>query len=576
MKLVRLSTNNNGNFKSSFGNDMIISPQSKMALLNLTFKSNIGGIPGMQTVDGSTMTITGDVGNALTTNTTTLFGDDFDDGDFERFRKTVEWYLNRLPKISYGNDEAEQINISGSAWRIVDEPNGIMSIDFSYAPFVNPFRMQEGNETFNAIMSFDATLVEAEGLGPGTPGEQTRLHKYDDNPTVDTLHNFLSSVPMAKGSSFFTARVYNLIDNTGTLQDNGFGIGVSNVPLSSLEILPGDEIPLANRLFEMRINKPTEPYSYIVAGNAEQASGVTPLNTTFTITGNHQTHDIMGIEIQNGQISLCVYQNEAAPGTTGIRNVLASSPYNPGEEFYPYIYLRGGRTDCKVDLVNYVCNPYAEPGFDVFNNFDNSAYLNSYDILLGQTSATLNINKQIPNVDAGGIGLGGRWDNLRNFNVGIPENILRALGFTNFSGLSSATYTFPDSYISEYPINPAYGWSRRGNILPIKYDSDNFLIESMSLPLDSFDASRVDYSSNVLYNKETEKQGRRKNILQTIPINDNTTGLVEYQTNTPIFIDINNKESMNVKNLDFRILRKDFTPIDQSSEEAIMTVLISQ
>ena len=153
---------------------------------------------------------------------------------------------------------------------------------------------------------------------------------------------------------------------------------------------------------------------------------------------------------------------------------------------------------------------------------------------------------------------------------------MRALGFSDFSELSSATYTFPDSFIGEYPLNPAYGWSRRGDILPIKYDSDNFLIESMTLPLDSYDASRVDYSSNVDYNKETEKRGRRKNILQTIPVNDNTTGLVEYQTNTPIFIDINNKEKMNVKNLDFRILRKDFTPIDQSSEEALMTVLISE
>ena len=33
MKLIRLATDNNGVFQSAFGNDMIIEPQSKMALL---------------------------------------------------------------------------------------------------------------------------------------------------------------------------------------------------------------------------------------------------------------------------------------------------------------------------------------------------------------------------------------------------------------------------------------------------------------------------------------------------------------------------------------------------------------
>ena len=42
MKLVRLATNDNGYFRSAFGNDMILEPYSRMALLNLTLKSDIG------------------------------------------------------------------------------------------------------------------------------------------------------------------------------------------------------------------------------------------------------------------------------------------------------------------------------------------------------------------------------------------------------------------------------------------------------------------------------------------------------------------------------------------------------
>ena len=60
----------------------------------------------------------------------------------------------------------------------------------------------------------------------------------------------------------------------------------------------------------------------------------------------------------------------------------------------------------------------------------------------------------------------------------------------------------------------------------------------------------------------------------TIPVNDNSSGIVEYQTNTPIFININNALAQNLKNLNFRILNKDFQPLNLTDENAIMTILI--
>ena len=100
----------------------------------------------------------------------------------------------------------------------------------------------------------------------------------------------------------------------------------------------------------------------------------------------------------------------------------------------------------------------------------------------------------------------------------------------------------------------------------------------MSLPLDSFDASAISYptSSSIYVNPTTDKRGRRKNILMTIPTNDNTNGIVEYESNTPIFIDINNAEEINAKNLNFRILNKNFDAITQSGDTAIMTILIKK
>ena len=105
MKLIRLTTADNGYFKSSFGNEMALKPFSKMALLNLTFQSDIGSIPGMEIFAGSTMIITGKIGNGMSVREIELVGETFSKGDFEKFRKRVEHELNTLPMLARGPDE---------------------------------------------------------------------------------------------------------------------------------------------------------------------------------------------------------------------------------------------------------------------------------------------------------------------------------------------------------------------------------------------------------------------------------------------------------------------------------------
>ena len=170
-----------------------------------------------------------------------------------------------------------------------------------------------------------------------------------------------------------------------------------------------------------------------------------------------------------------------------------------------------------------------------------------------------------------------RWDVRTNEKPSValtlPNEVWRALGELNASG--SGNLRAPPKKIgtsTNYQIN----WALQKNIA---YTSDNFIVVSDSIPLDSFDASRAVYdfvdTDNILSNT-LENAGRRKNILMTIPENNNEDGLVEFETNTPIFIDMNNKTTINPRNLNFRILRKDFSQIDTdgSGETAVMTLLI--
>jgi hypothetical protein len=60
----------------------------------------------------------------------------------------------------------------------------------------------------------------------------------------------------------------------------------------------------------------------------------------------------------------------------------------------------------------------------------------------------------------------------------------------------------------------------------------------------------------------------------TLPVNDNNNGLVQYNSNTPIYIDIRNTAPLLLKNLKLKVLRKDFSNIYTKGNESIITLLL--
>lgn len=605
MKLVRLSTNNNGYFRSSFGNDMIIAPNSKMALLNLTFQSNIGTFAVVE--EGMTIITQTDNDDTDTIGAVVIAAESFKVADSLKFLQLIQAALNSTLKIAYGQD---LMNCSGSNYVLLSNTgfgstNGLIEIVFRYCPFVNPLAYSQFVPiASNArIMNYDAAVLDINYAGSAPPPRGLTTIQKDPSQAAseDTTANILTAVKLSTGSGFLSVRIADSIDNSSGLQDNGFAIGLSKVNLATLGIDVGDEIPTANRFFEIRYNRVTENYTYIDDGGAEKTSTVVPNKVAIIGHPNVETHDMMGFEIQGGRLKLMVYQDLAAPNN---RHVLATIVLNPeilgaldnSVGLYPYMYVRGGSSDIKLDMFNWTpstvqrirSNRSWGPGTSppgekdgLWGVLDGSGMTNAYNDMKEFAGVSATIAAATPNLYYQADGSNTRWDNEFEGKVSIPAKLLTPLGFDpkpNDTNVKGNTVFDVDIGDDDRPGIGGDPWEFviSGDEIPEFYTSDNFLIESMSLPLDSFDASRVDYSSKVNYSKETEKRGRRKNILQTIPINDNTNGLVEYQTNTPIFIDINNKEKMNVKNLDFRILRKDFSPIDQSNEEALMTVLISE
>lgn len=120
-------------------------------------------------------------------------------------------------------------------------------------------------------------------------------------------------------------------------------------------------------------------------------------------------------------------------------------------------------------------------------------------------------------------------------------------------------FNFPDDNTASY-----FGFNRRdnsseivrnnfqliaNNIFSNTFDADNYLVELLNIPLESYDSFI----------------NGRFNLLGVIPVServiDNDSGLIQYEPFTPYYISINNKFPISLRNIDARILSADHNQI---------------
>ena len=670
MKLIRLVTDNKGVFTSSFESDMLIEPQSKMALLNLTFETNFENININPT--NSQVTFKSDISDNDTEDTDAIAGGIYTQAQIQEYYDAVELGLNSALslELSYTNSTPALAQLIDQNWvfsmfKILNF-EGKKRIEYRYVPFLNPLVGGFLRDHFRKFY-LPGDTPQGASLTIDTVGNTvTTIKALQTNSTTTKTRNTFAVTDrnMSVGNGIYMARCNDIRDNTSTLQDNGFAIGLSEIPIPQSALLT--DLPDIYRANEIRVNRTGENYQYTINGAAELDSGVPAVNLNLSISTDVNDHDVMAFEMSDGNINFCVYQEslvgdylnlslggdwtqgpvvatenydeqdidgsiaqyrrtqvgspaldqwweatsdtnwnvynnkpliggtnpvdatavadlttgvisitgttttftpQFAPPTmptipyTGVRNVFKQVAQKPGQKYYPYLYVNGGSANCIVDMVNITIDPYmfGNEQWDITGDNNESGRDNAYQNLLDSTTSV--VRDAIPQVSDD------QWA------VGVPftsrltlyHEVWDTLGFsTNGSGTRNVS---EDQDIGK-DIDGVARWD--ADRLPLVKDSDNFLVVSDSLPLNSYDASTGGYS------KESQKIGKRKNILMTIPVNDNNSGLVEYESNTPIFIDINNASAVNQKNLNFRLLRSDFSPIVSSdNERAVMTILIA-
>ena len=298
MKLVRLATDNDGVFASAFQNDMIIAPQSQMALLNLTFQSNYDVL----SINDSNNTITFKSNEQVagTESTSKLNELNYSLTDYTDFFKDLEHNLNS----AIAEDDNE--NCMSTEWKIRTYSDR-KRLEYRYAPFFNPLNMLLGG---NASAVFSLMRYEKdkfEVTTGGAPAERTNIKKAIAGvPTTDRTCAMVTYAKMSVGNGLLLIRPVVSVDNGSGIQDNGFGIGLTKANLADPSVFElGDDIPSANRNFEMRYNRPTENYVFIDDDGYEKDSLVPP---ALVNGGDLVDHDILYYKTGGGKVEGGVLQ----------------------------------------------------------------------------------------------------------------------------------------------------------------------------------------------------------------------------------------------------------------------------
>ena len=634
VRLIRLASVDNCNFRTSFGNDIKIEPGSKLAVLNATFETDVSEITIQKrnreikftpAVDGGVVfdntttflpnrTYSGelgvtqfwqDMGQTLSNTLTyrnTLFdstmnpgGAKINAGVFSEFEMRYEEYNKEFPI-----------------------PRNPVEFIYTYSPMLSPlgptFAMSFPQGSRNSALIEDRALYDPDAparfIWSGTGGvadqafaNQLKQVDSQNNANVGTKVR-MSSVPgvvMSKGNGLWMARISFLADNSSGLQDNGFGIGLSR----GLFGVPDDEDIPKNMIHgEIRVNRPGEGYRFRFNGGDEQTSALTPRR--YNGTDPTTDHDIMWLRVgkdESSPVGTGTYGKYCLQGgvwqdvgATGLETVLFSyelkNYFNQYDFLHPYLFINGIDDTCEIDAtaftpsvthamqINEISNPNpiwdpVDP-LDPFKlNFGNREYKITNILKNGNGTGypPTVIGNIVPQVDENRFNGGSAF--TRETKLQLHADVLKYLGFgRSFTGYSNISQKMGMANLQFENFIEYLGTGG-----PDLDNDDNFIVESLTLPVDSYDASEQYYGDgdpfkDVGLTDSAERLGRRKNIIATIPAT-NINEIVNYEASTPQFIDLRNTSTLNERNLEFRILDKDFNPVETGNKKSILTLLLS-
>jgi len=220
---------------------------------------------------------------------------------------------------------------------------------------------------------------------------------------------------------------------------------------------------------------------------------------------NPALNDIVEMGIDQGKVIGRIWKTANASED----DILSPQDYNL-EDLYPVIIFLGTDTQIRLRNLRYTPNPY-HPNSD-YSGFD---------------------------LDNEGR-LGATPPNQGNYNKPTEH-------FLEFEGTSLSNFLgFNNTRIPQFYYTNTFNFNATADrIFRPNNISDAFIVEMLNLGLQSYDGLTSD----------------RKSYLSVIPKSDSSGGVV-YDSVYPIFIDVNNAETLSIRNIRCRILNNDLSPVN--------------
>jgi hypothetical protein len=598
VKLIRLSTDNsNAHIKANFDVDITIEPNSKIALKNLTFEPSFGSF--IANANNSRISFLGD-GNipsdfkeqfitpGIYTNTLELL-------------KEVSQALNRTITLQDGKSNGIGHREIYGEFRLTTNRDYKTRLEFRQSVAMNI----NSNAYSNADYLIRDPFPPGNTLSWTQPAAPLNQFELDDDQelylkasAVETHDERYSFIPrfglgLSKGCAVWYCRIKSSIVNGAT--PNGFSIGVScgDPRMPEDTDIPAVGISATERNYEITFIDKNSNYffrrSHKGVASVNTDSGFAPNDVDSVNIGQH---DVLLFKIDNNPnnkkiISAHIYDYNGGPGR---ERLIFSQPLNDDElegTLTPYIYMRGNKNNIQLDMLRFTPDPY----FLVNNqniilnnnghvNDDVAGYVLSDPTFTFDNSETItnpihqNIREKIAlnYIDKEG----NHIDENDPVQLSLGGELAEAIGI-NKKGNTSEFYASVDLQDFGYSHNinvfdedlNSIGFTIDSPHFSVFNQADSFIVETLSLPLVSYNSSvtkdqfldnalKRAFSINVNNNRQTT--GSRRNILATIP-KSSGNGLVQYEPNELIYIDISNNDKLNIRNIELRILNSDFESI---------------
>ena len=393
----------------------------------------------------------------------------------------------------------------GREGRIEKNSDGKLSFDFFQSKSIS----RSADLIKNAFLdtSVDPNAPTLTFSGTGEANVRMRSSNIINNTTDLTYkHSTYQNHPIAKGVGVHRVRIANLVGDNTT--NAGYTLGlIETDPSTFMTSSNARELAKTDLKIAIECIDPFNTGTYKVIVDGVEQAGIPAITPNNMAGGNANIRDVASIEIVNGNIRCVIYQNDGAnaPHT----RVLFSTPYDGKDLYATYTlhgnsFIPGGGTTANLSLkdIKFTPNPFDEDALDLLQP-EHSDYV-------------------------GAATPGGQ-------NTGPVQ----------------ASITFSNDEVADW-----FGYENRamlnvrGTNISIKAESifqaqvinDAFMLELISLQLESYDTF----------------QGQRKNILAFIPYNNTNNLAVNYDSGSLLFLDLNNRESINLTSLKMRLIRGDY------------------